>query len=93
MEIKVDCYAGYRGEETPRRIWMGHRKIDIKDILDRWLAPDHRYFKVYGDDASIYIIRHDIESWKWELTYFQQQPPKSTTYSQLPESQENKLDT
>ena len=85
MQIKVECYAGYRGEETPRRMWMGCRKIEIHDILDRWLAPDHRYFKVYGDDAAIYIIRHDIESLTWELTYFQQQPRKESTSGQLSE--------
>ena len=82
MQIKVECYAGYRGEETPRRIWMGTRKIEIRDILDRWIAPDHRYFKIFGDDAAIYIIRHDTESWKWELTYFQQQKPKKAANGQ-----------
>ncbi len=46
MQIKVDCYCGYRGEETPKYILMGTRKIEIIKILDRWLAPDHRYFKV-----------------------------------------------
>ncbi len=70
MEIRVECYAGYRGEETPRRFWLASRKIEIRDILDRWLAPDHRYFKILGDDGAVYIIRHDIESWKWEITFF-----------------------
>lgn len=70
MQIKVDCYSGYRGEETPKYICMGKRKIEVRKILDRWLAPDHRYFKVIGDDNSIYIIRHDQEKWQWELTFF-----------------------
>ena len=70
MQIKVDCYCGYRGEETPKNISMGTRKIEVRKILDRWLAPDHRYFKVLGDDNAIYIIRHDQEKWQWELTFF-----------------------
>ena len=70
MEIKVDCYSGYRGEETPKNISMGTRKIEVRKILDRWLAPDHRYFKVLGDDNAIYIIRHDQEKWQWELIFF-----------------------
>ena len=49
---------------------MGARKIEIIKILDRWLAPDHRYFKVIGDDKATYIIRHDQEKWQWELTFF-----------------------
>jgi hypothetical protein len=72
MEIRVECYAGYRGEETPKQIRLASRKIEIRDILDRWVAPDHRYFKILGDDGAVYIIRHDIESWKWELTFFKQ---------------------
>ena len=72
MQIQVECYAGYRGEETPRRFRLGTKKIEVQQILDRWIAPDHRYFKVLGDDNAVYILRHDAESWNWELTFFKQ---------------------
>ena len=71
MRIQVECYAGYRGEETPRRIRMATYKIDVKKVLDRWLAPDHRYFKITGDDDATYIIRHDSVSAQWELVFYQ----------------------
>jgi hypothetical protein len=71
MQIKVNCYCGYRGEETPKNISIGTRIIEVIKILDRWLSPDHRYFKVLGDDHAIYIIRHDQIKWKWELTFFE----------------------
>jgi len=70
MRIRVECYAGYRGEETPRRIWMGNRKIEIKEVQDQWLSPDHRYFKILGDDNAVYILRHDSKSWDWDLTFY-----------------------
>jgi len=70
MHIRVDCYAGYRGEETPRRFWLGSRKIEVSEIQDRWIAPDYRYFKIAGDDDSVYIIRHDMESQDWELIFY-----------------------
>ena len=70
MEVEVACYSGYRGEETPRQIRRGDRKIEIKEIHDQWLSPSHRYFKVLGDDNAIYILRHDSESWNWELTFY-----------------------
>ena len=72
IEIKVECYAGYRGEETPRIIWFESRKIEVKKLLDRWLDPDHRYFKILGDDDGIYIIRHDTNTWVWGLTFYQE---------------------
>ena len=72
IEIKVDCYAGYRGEETPRIIRFESHKIEVKKVLDRWLDPNHRYFKIRGDDEGIYIIRHDTNSGVWELTFYQE---------------------
>ena len=70
MKIKVECYSGYRGEETPRRFWLEERLIEIKEVVDRWLDPDHRYFKVLGDDHATYILRYDVVSFKWDLTLF-----------------------
>ena len=67
----MKCYAGYRAEETPRTIGFKSREIGVKQVLDRWLDPAHRYFKVLGDDDGIYIIRHDTHSDEWELTYYQ----------------------
>jgi hypothetical protein len=70
LEIRVACYAGYRGEEEPRRIWFDDRTVEVAEVLDRWLAPDHRYFKIRGDDGCTYIIRHDPSTDRWELTLF-----------------------
>lgn len=68
--IGVECYAGYRGEETPRRLRIGERPIEVTEVLDRWIAPGHRYFKLRGDDGGIYIVRHDSDADRWELTLF-----------------------
>ena len=70
MEIRVECYAGHKGEETPRWFFIGERKVEVIEVLDRWLAPDHRYFKVRGDDGFFYILRHDVQSMQWELTLY-----------------------
>jgi len=70
MRIKVECYAGYRGEETPRRVQIGDGQWEVIEILDRWLAPQHRYFKLKTVDGSQWIIRHDTLTDQWELTYF-----------------------
>jgi hypothetical protein len=70
IPIEVDCYSGHRGEETPRRIRFAGRAVAVEEILDRWLSPDHRYFKILGDDHAVYIVRHDAEQWRWELTFY-----------------------
>jgi hypothetical protein len=79
LNLKVECYSGYRGEETPRAIWFGSKKIEVKKILDRWLSPDHRYFKIMDEEGSLFIIRHDVLSQQWELTFFKQADQDSGT--------------
>ncbi len=70
LTVVVECYAGYRGEETPRRFRLGDRTVEVEEVLDRWLAPSHRYFKVRGDDGGVYILRHDSAADHWDLTLF-----------------------
>ena len=70
LEIGVECYAGHRGEQTPRTLILGDRRIGVAEVLDAWLAPDYRYFKVKGEDGAIYLVRHDERSGTWELTLF-----------------------
>ena len=70
MTVAVECYAGYKGEQTPRAVVMGDRHLTVVEILDQWLAPDHRYFKLRADDGDTYIIRQDSASGEWTLSAF-----------------------
>ena len=70
LSIRVETYAGYRADEAPRAFWLGDHRVEVIDVLDRWLAPDHRYFKVRATDGDIYILRHDITADNWELSVF-----------------------
>lgn len=74
-QIRVDCYCGHRGEEIPRRFWILSRCVAVKEVVDRWLAPHHRYFKVLGSDGDLYILRHDPYGDVWELTFFRKTIP------------------
>ncbi len=68
--VDVECYAGYRGEETPRRFRLGERQVEIAEVVDSWLAPDHCYFKVQDTQGDLHILRNDVASDRWELTLF-----------------------
>lgn len=71
IPVRVECYAGHRGEETPRRFYFGEREVSVSEVTDQWLAPGHRYFKVKGSDGATYILRHDVVADRWELTMFE----------------------
>ncbi len=67
-ELRVECYAGYRGEETPRRFYLGEHLVEVAAVIDCWLAPGHRYFKLQDAAGQRHILRHDTETQRWELT-------------------------
>lgn len=68
--LRVECYSGYRGEQTPRCFYLHDRCFQVDELLDCWLGPGHRYFKVSARDGSTYILRHDTNRDYWELTMF-----------------------
>lgn len=74
LAIRVECHAGHRVEEEPRAFWLGERRVEVAGIVDRWLSPEHRYFKVRADDGGTYILRHDTAADRWELTMFERGP-------------------
>lgn len=70
LSVGVECYAGHRGEQAPRTLILGDRHIAVAEVLDAWLAPDYRYFKLRGADGNTYLVRHDERANTWELTLF-----------------------
>ena len=71
FQIRVVCYSGYRGEETPRHFYLGERLIKVAEVVDRWLAPNHRYFKIRCAAGDEYILRHDSLTDSWKLTLYE----------------------
>ncbi len=82
--VDVECYAGYCGEETPRRFRLGERPIEIAEVADSWLAPDHRYFKVQDAEGDLYILRNDVASGRWELTLFRRRGATISPAQRMP---------
>ena len=73
-EIEVECYAGYKGEETPRAFVYQEKRYAIVEVLDRWheggLDPQdlrHDYFRVKTEDGEIFLIRHTPRFQAWTL--------------------------
>jgi hypothetical protein len=67
MALRVECYAGYRGDQEPLAFWLGERRFAVRGVVDRWFAPTQRWFKVDADDGRMYVLRHDEATSDWEL--------------------------
>ena len=68
--LRVECYAGHRADAEPRWLHIGQREVAVTEIIDRWLDPRHRYFKLRGDDGGIYLLRQDTIEDRWEMTLY-----------------------
>jgi hypothetical protein len=58
IPIQIECYAGMKADETPRRFTWEGRRIEVAEVLDRWYQveslpewPRADYFKVQGADG------------------------------------------
>ncbi len=74
IEIKVECYSGYKSDETPRCFYLNDMRFEIKEITDRWYQADPKpgfpvsdYFKVSTPDDKQFIIKHERKNDKWYL--------------------------
>jgi hypothetical protein len=71
IKLTVTCYAGARANERPVRFFLGEKRHEVTEVIDRWHGPDYLYFKVRADDGNIYILRCDEINDEWELELFQ----------------------
>ncbi len=74
LPIQVECCAGAKAEETPRRFMWGEHTIEVGEVLDRWYQVESKpewpradYFKVRAEAAREYLLKHDLESDEWFL--------------------------
>ncbi len=72
--IQVECCAGARADETPRRFIFQGRTVELGEVVDRWYQVESKpewpradYFKVRGQDGRDYLLKHDLESDEWFL--------------------------
>lgn len=66
MKIHVLCHLE-SGIPRPHAFQLGGRRLAIVAILDRWDAPEHRYFEVRDFDGRRFVLRHCPKSDCWEL--------------------------
>ena len=74
IPIQVECYAGTKPDEIPRRFAWERGLVEVVEVLDRWHQVESRaewpradYFKVRDNVGRDYLLKHDLESDEWYL--------------------------
>ncbi len=72
IPTNVQCYAGFKADESPRRFLLEGRWVEVEQIMDRWYQGDRDpewpiadYFKVLGDDGREHLLKHDRAYDEW----------------------------
>lgn len=81
MKVKVECFAGRRGDERPVRLKLRDRDYIIEEIQDHWNGLDGEFFKVLVDGGDLYILRRravgGADEWSLQSIGQQEQWPLS----------------
>ena len=70
-KVRVMAYSGNRGEETPRALVLGGKRIEVIEIQESWIEEGiedrttKRFFKVKGSDGEIHKIFYDEKTAQW----------------------------
>lgn len=74
IPVFVECHAGYKAGEYPKRFYWDTIRFDVIEVLDRWYQgdlnpefPAANYFKVRTSDEKSYILKHEGISDRWFL--------------------------
>jgi hypothetical protein len=68
--LRVECYAGYKGDERPVRIQLAESLLDVSEVEDRWYSPGATYFRVLMSTGERYVLRRDDAQDHWTLEAF-----------------------
>ena len=65
--VRVECYAGYKGDERPVRLHFREKALEIVETEDRWYAPGATFFRVLVEGGERYVLRHEEAQDVWSL--------------------------
>jgi hypothetical protein len=65
MNIKVECYSGFKADERPLSFIIDDKRLKVEKIIDQWRTPECDCFKVLADDGQAYLLKHDLRNDIW----------------------------
>ena len=66
MNDQVECHSGYTYAQRPTAVYWQDERLGIEEILDEWLSPNARHFKVITVNRLLFELsyREDSDQWK-----------------------------
>lgn len=77
--MRVECYAGYKGDERPLRVHLGTNALEVVNVEDRWYSPGATYFRIAVEGGDRYVLRHEEAQDVWSLSAFRAETRQART--------------
>ena len=65
--VRVESYAGYKGDERPVRLYFREKALEVVETEDRWYEPGATFFRVVVEGGDRYVLRHEEAQDVWSL--------------------------
>ena len=78
--VRVECYAGYKGDERPMRVHLGGRSIQVVEIEDRWYSPGATFFRVVVEGGDRYVLHREDGQDFWSLSAFRSEDKRASRH-------------
>jgi hypothetical protein len=74
FSVAVSCYAGYKGEQTPRSFVLEGNEHRVNNVLECWyersvndFSSQYVNWRVTAGDNHEYILRYDQKRDRWNV--------------------------
>ena len=74
IPIKVECYSGYKADESPRSFIWDDIEFEIVEIIDRWYEAYDKsatqginYYNVKTNLIGTFMLKHELDHDRWFL--------------------------
>lgn len=61
MQVRVECYSGYKADQRPLRFHLRGVPVDVLEIEDQWYGPHEEFFRVRAAGGNRYVLRHSLD--------------------------------
>lgn len=68
--VRVECYAGYKADERPTRVFLGAQILEVAEVEDRWYSPGATFFRVRTRNGERYVLRRQDAQEVWTLAAY-----------------------
>jgi hypothetical protein len=79
LVVRMECYAGYKGDERPLRVHLGVNALEVVNVEDRWYSPGATYFRIVVEGGDRYVLRREEAQDVWSLSAFRTETKRAGT--------------